>query len=103
MSPALFIFVAEALSRGLNALHQNMYFCGYGLPKWSPKINHLAYADDTIVFSSADATSLRLIVETLNSYEATSGQLINKSKSAVYVHHSTSEEVVRKNRKSYWN
>ncbi|XP_019241420.1 PREDICTED: uncharacterized protein LOC109221391 [Nicotiana attenuata] len=96
LSPTLFILAAEALSKGLNALHQNLYFCGFGLPKWSPKINHLAYADDTIIYSSSDATSLRLIMEILNSYEAASGQLINKTKSAVYVHHSTNEEVVRK-------
>ncbi|XP_019231592.1 PREDICTED: uncharacterized protein LOC109212408 [Nicotiana attenuata] len=96
LSPALFINVAEALSRGLNTLHQNLYFCGYGLPKWSPKINHLAYADDTIIFSSSDETSLHLITQVLSAYEAASGQLINTAKSAVYLHHLTAEEVMRK-------
>ncbi|XP_075074578.1 uncharacterized protein LOC142162156 [Nicotiana tabacum] len=94
LSPTLFILAIEAMSRGLNALHHNLYFCGFGMLKWSPKINHLAYADDTIIFSSSDVTSLRLIMEVLNSYEVASGQLINKSKSAIYVHHSTSDEVV---------
>ncbi|XP_075079894.1 uncharacterized protein LOC142165180 [Nicotiana tabacum] len=96
LSTTLFILAAEALSRGLNSLHRNPYFCSFGLPKWSSKINHLVYADDTIIFSSADATSLRLIMEVLGAYEATSGQLINKSKSALYMHHSTSLEVVNK-------
>lgn len=96
LSPTLFILAAEALSRGLNALHLNLYFCGYGLPKWSPKINHLAYADDTIIFSSSDATSLQLIIEVLYAYEAASGQLINKIKSFLYLHQSASEEVVDK-------
>ncbi|XP_070054423.1 secreted RxLR effector protein 78-like [Nicotiana tabacum] len=73
LSPSLFILVAEALSRGLNALHLNLYFCGFGLPKWSPKINHLAYADDTIIFSSSDATSLQLVIEVLYAYEVASG------------------------------
>lgn len=50
LSSTLFIIAAEALSRGLNALHLNLYFCGFGLPKWIPKINHLACADDTIIF-----------------------------------------------------
>lgn len=80
----------------MNALHLNLYFCGFGLPKWSPKINHLAYADDTIIFSSSDVTLLQLIMEVLSAYEVASGQLINKAKSAVYMHHSTSEEVVMK-------
>ncbi|XP_070029213.1 uncharacterized protein [Nicotiana sylvestris] len=68
-----FILAAEALSRGLNSLHTNLYFCGFGMPKWSPKINHLTNADDTIIFSSSDATSLRLIMEILQVYENASG------------------------------
>ncbi|XP_075097935.1 uncharacterized protein LOC142175252 [Nicotiana tabacum] len=63
----------EAISRGLNALHWNLYFCGFGLPKWSPKINHLAYADDTIIFLPSDATSLYLIMEVLSAYKVDSG------------------------------
>ncbi|XP_019248338.1 PREDICTED: uncharacterized protein LOC109227594 [Nicotiana attenuata] len=96
LSPTLFILAAEALSRGLNSLHQNLYFCGFGLPKWSLKINHLAYADDTIIFSSSDATSLRLVMEVLHAYESASGQLVNKSKSPIYMHHLSDMEVVRK-------
>ncbi|XP_019232503.1 PREDICTED: uncharacterized protein LOC109213197 [Nicotiana attenuata] len=94
LSPTLFILAAEALSRGLNSLHRNLHCCGFGLPKWSPKNNHLAYADDTIIFSSSDATSLSLIMRILTAYESASGQLINKSKSAIYMHHSAGEEVV---------
>ncbi|XP_019240115.1 PREDICTED: uncharacterized protein LOC109220106 [Nicotiana attenuata] len=96
LSPTLFILAAEALSRGLNSLHSNLYFCGFGLPKWSPKINHLSYADDTIIFSSSDDTSLRLVMEILHAYEAASGQLVNKAKSAIYMHHLTDSTVVSK-------
>ncbi|XP_019245221.1 PREDICTED: uncharacterized protein LOC109225083 [Nicotiana attenuata] len=94
--PTLHILAAEALSRGLKSLHSNLHFRGFGLPKWSPKINHLAYADDTIIFSSSDARSLKLIMQILSSYEAASGQLINKSKSAVYMHHSARAQVIEK-------
>ncbi|XP_075099497.1 uncharacterized protein LOC142176265 [Nicotiana tabacum] len=96
VSPTLFILAAEALSRGLNALHTNLYFCGFGMPKWIPKINHLAYADDMIIFSSSDETSLMLIMQVLKAYENASGQLVNKTKSAVYLHHLTDMEVVGK-------
>nr|XP_016462159.1 PREDICTED: uncharacterized protein LOC107785380 [Nicotiana tabacum] len=65
LSPTLFILAAEALSKGLNSLNRNPYFCGFGFLKWSPKINHLSYADDTIIFSSSDTTFLRLIMEVL--------------------------------------
>ncbi|XP_075108937.1 uncharacterized protein LOC142180767 [Nicotiana tabacum] len=65
LSPTLFILATEAMSRGLNALHLNLYFYGFGMPKWSPKVNHLVYADDTIIFSSSNATLLQLIMEVL--------------------------------------
>lgn len=74
----------------------NLYFCGFGLPKWSPKINHLAYADDTIIISSSYASSLQLVMEVLNVYKVASGMLINKSKSAIYMHHNASSQVVNK-------
>nr|XP_016467082.1 PREDICTED: uncharacterized protein LOC107789726 [Nicotiana tabacum] len=93
---SVLINAAEALSRVLNALHLNLHFCGYGLPKWSPKINHLAYADDTIIFSSSDDTSLRHIMEVLAANEEASVQLVNKAKSVVYLHHLTDSEVVEK-------
>nr|XP_009607035.1 uncharacterized protein LOC104101293 [Nicotiana tomentosiformis] len=63
-SPALFILSAE----------------------WTDPLNHLAYADDTIIFASADPYSLRKVIEVLTLYEQTSGQLINKAKSSHYMH-----------------
>ncbi|XP_019253806.1 PREDICTED: uncharacterized protein LOC109232489 [Nicotiana attenuata] len=96
VSPTLFILAAEAPSRGLNALHKNLYFCGYGMPKWSPKINHLAYVDNMIIFSSSDGTSLLLIMEVFSAYEAASGQLVNRNKSVVYLHQLSDLEMISK-------
>nr|XP_009768117.1 PREDICTED: uncharacterized protein LOC104219182 [Nicotiana sylvestris] len=96
LSPTLFILAVEALSRGLNSLHTNLYLCSFGMPKWSPKINHLSYADDTIIFCSSNETSLRLVMEVLKAYESSSGQLVNKAKSAIYLHHLTDNEVINK-------
>ncbi|XP_060182247.1 secreted RxLR effector protein 78-like [Lycium barbarum] len=58
LSPTLFILTAEVLSRNLNALHHIPQFKGYGMPKWSPRVNHLAYADGMIIFSSTEVFSL---------------------------------------------
>ncbi|KAG5623545.1 hypothetical protein H5410_008763 [Solanum commersonii] len=57
------------MSRALSASHSDHEFAGFGMPKWSPDINHLAYADDTIVFASANEESLILIMNTLLTYE----------------------------------
>lgn len=81
LSPTLFVIAAEALSRGLNALNRHEKFKGFGLPKWSTTINHLAYADDTIPFVSAEKKSTKLMNKVLNKYESASGQMINLSKS----------------------
>ncbi|XP_019241256.1 PREDICTED: uncharacterized protein LOC109221250 [Nicotiana attenuata] len=86
LSPALFILSAEVLSRSLNKLFEDKQFRGFGMPKWFDPLNHLAYADDTIIFASANPYSLQKIVDVLAQYEHTSGQLINKSKSSYYMH-----------------
>ncbi|XP_059306276.1 uncharacterized protein LOC132057675 [Lycium ferocissimum] len=96
LSPTLFILASECMSRALNALHSKERFRGFGMPKWSPYINHLAYADDTIIFSSTKEDSLRLIMDTLTSYEAVRGQKINKGKSAVFLYHNVTQEVEEK-------
>ncbi|KAG5610595.1 hypothetical protein H5410_021876 [Solanum commersonii] len=58
---------------------------GYGLSKWSEQLNHFSYVDDTIIFSSADRSSLQLIMHTLKMYKQQSGQLINEKKSSLYL------------------
>ncbi|XP_060195138.1 uncharacterized protein LOC132624361 [Lycium barbarum] len=93
LSPTLFILASECMSKALNALHEDEIFSGFGMPKWSPYINHLAYADDTIIFASAKEESLRLVMEKLASYESVSGQKINKGKSVVFLHHNVTQEV----------
>ncbi|XP_059306377.1 uncharacterized protein LOC132057790 [Lycium ferocissimum] len=76
----------EVLARNLNSLHEDTAFKGYGMPKWSPQINHLSYADDTILFCSADPVSLKKMMKILRDYEKTSGQLVNNDKSSFNVH-----------------
>ncbi|XP_019224507.1 PREDICTED: uncharacterized protein LOC109206170 [Nicotiana attenuata] len=76
----------KVLSRSLNKLFEEKSFVGFWMPKWTDPVNHLAYADDTIIFASAHPESLKKIMEVLNDYEKTSRQLINKAKSSSYMH-----------------
>ncbi|XP_049394714.1 uncharacterized protein LOC125859004 [Solanum stenotomum] len=89
LSPTLFIIGAEVLSRALNALHSDSSYLGYGLPKWSPNINHMSYADVTILFCSGDKRSIIKMMMVLRRYEEVSGKLINKAKSYFYLHEKT--------------
>ncbi|XP_070034166.1 uncharacterized protein [Nicotiana tomentosiformis] len=86
LSPALFILSAEVLSRSLNKLFEDKQFRGFGMPKWTDPLDHLAYADDTIIFASADPYSLQKIVYVLAQYEHSSRQLINKANSSYYMY-----------------
>ncbi|XP_060195007.1 uncharacterized protein LOC132624210 [Lycium barbarum] len=70
----------------LNSLFKDSKFIGYGMPKWTYPMNHLAYVDDSIIFTSADPYSLKCIMYVLNKYEKTSRQLINKGKISYYMH-----------------
>nr|XP_016481275.1 PREDICTED: uncharacterized protein LOC107802317 [Nicotiana tabacum] len=64
------------------------------MPKWSDPLNHLAYADDTIIFASADPYSLQKIIDVLTVYERISGQMLNKTKSSFYMHSKVSGTLV---------
>lgn len=96
LSPALFILSVEALSRGLNILHRDTDYSGYCLPKWSLEINHLAYADDTILFTSADPQYIRKLIKVIREYEINSGQLVNNSKSRFYVHDKMPNSIINR-------
>lgn len=77
----MFIITVEILARGVNNLHKDKDFKGYNLPKWSPAINHLSYADDTILFYSGDMKSVLKMMRMLKDYKKVSGHLIS-----MYIH-----------------
>ncbi|XP_059306456.1 uncharacterized protein LOC132057883 [Lycium ferocissimum] len=64
--------------------------------KEGPRINHLALADDTIIFSSGASASLQLIFNTLSTYEKASGQSINMNKSCFSLALNASSRSIRK-------
>ncbi|XP_059292200.1 uncharacterized protein LOC132045634 [Lycium ferocissimum] len=91
LSPALFVLSAEVLSAAMNALFEEDSFRGYEMPKWSSKLNHLAYADDTIIFAFADKVSLQMSMKILKEYEEFSGQKFNTDKSSFFMHSKVAE------------
>nr|XP_016492705.1 PREDICTED: uncharacterized protein LOC107812184 [Nicotiana tabacum] len=79
-------FSAVVLSMSLNKLFEDKSFVWFGMPKWFEPLNHLAYAENTIICASAHSDSLKKVMTILGSYERISGQLINKAKSSYYMH-----------------
>ncbi|XP_070018326.1 uncharacterized protein [Nicotiana sylvestris] len=76
--PLSFVLSAELLSKMLNVIQENRNYKNFSMNRHVPIINHLAFADDTIIFSSGNKASLHLILNTLATYERDSGQLINR-------------------------
>ena len=80
LSPALFLFVAEFLGRGIQQLFEakkSRYFVTAG-----PNVPYLAFADDTIIFTRCSHDALSAIQDFLHLYQAYSGQVVNLSKSS---------------------
>lgn len=88
--------MVEVLSRALNNLFTCVGFQRYEIPKWSKQINHLVYADDTIIFVKAYNTILELLMQTLKEYKEQSGQKINKEKRAFYVYHKAAQSDINR-------
>lgn len=83
ISPFLFAIVMEYLSRNLNELKDEKQF------KFHPKcskltITHLSFADDLLIFSKGDTTSVGLLHMKFGHFTEASGLKDNMSKSAVY-------------------
>lgn len=62
MSPSLFILGSEVLSRLLSNLFDNLTFFPYFVKHKVPKVNHLAYADDIVIFCGGKNKSIKLIM-----------------------------------------
>lgn len=90
LAPSLFILAEEALSRGLFTLFHSYSIKAFATSGNGPIISHLLYADDTIIFTNGTKSSLNKLMTFLSSYEAASGQLINKEKSCYILSESDS-------------
>lgn len=89
-NPSLFIIAEEALSRGLSYLFQKEGLVGfYKCGRSSLFRTHLLYVDETLVFCNGSKRSISNLFGFLHKYDASSGQRINKSKSALFLSRKT--------------
>ncbi|OIT07511.1 hypothetical protein A4A49_63138, partial [Nicotiana attenuata] len=66
----------------LNNLFSNDRYKGYFMNGQGPKINHLSFADDTIIFYSSMKYSLQLTLKTLTKYDKVPANWLTKAKVA---------------------
>ncbi|KAL4273302.1 hypothetical protein GQ457_13G015880 [Hibiscus cannabinus] len=84
LSPFLFLFCTEGLSAALIAAQREGRLPGVRASKHGPPVNHLLFADDSLVFLSNDMSEVHCFKDILTTYSTVSGQKVNFSKSTAY-------------------
>lgn len=83
ISPYLFIICMEYLNRYLMGLQLNSRFHYHPRCK-KMHLTHVCFADDLLLFTIGDVSSVQQLVEVLNKFASASGLFANQQKSCVY-------------------
>ena len=84
LSPYLFLFYAEGLSALLHRAAERQNIHGVAICRRAPRISHLLFADDSLVFCRASLEECNELQCIFTVYEATSGQQLSKAKTALF-------------------
>jgi hypothetical protein len=82
--PYLFLICVEALSAMLTKADHEGLLRGVPSSKRGPRLNHLFFADDSLLFCRADICHWNRLSSLLRSNELPSGQRLNASKTAIF-------------------
>ena len=93
LSPYLFILCAEGLSAMLQKAEHEGKIMGVKVCREAPRINHIFFADDSLVFMRAHRNDVEELKRILHVYEKASGQMINKDKSSILFSPNTNSHV----------
>jgi hypothetical protein len=92
ISPYLFLLAAEGLSGLLKQSRQSSHLHGIKVAPTAPAVNHLLFADDSLLFVKATVEGATEVNDLLEKYCNASGQRINLDKSSVYFSKGCPEE-----------
>ncbi|KAL0409377.1 UNVERIFIED_CONTAM: putative mitochondrial protein [Sesamum radiatum] len=83
LSPYLFLFCAEALSHLISKAEANGELRGIAISRYGPRVSHLLFADDTLIFGQATSEALHCVGRVLKLFEKASGLTVNLEKSSM--------------------
>jgi hypothetical protein len=89
ISPYLFLLCAESLSSLLTQAEMEGSIVGVPTSRRGPRINHLFFADDSLLFCRASQDQWNRLSALLNAYEKASGQQLNKEKTGIFFSRNT--------------
>ncbi|XP_022841874.1 uncharacterized protein LOC111365549 [Olea europaea var. sylvestris] len=83
ISPYLFLICTEGLVNLLNKAERNKNVTGIQVCRGAPSLNHLLFADDSLIFCEANESTTSRLQALLSSYEDASGQQLNRDKTSM--------------------
>ncbi|KAL0430275.1 UNVERIFIED_CONTAM: putative mitochondrial protein [Sesamum radiatum] len=90
LSPYLFLMCTEAFSALLQKEERSGRLQGVAECRQAPRVSHLLFADDTLIFCQATAEAAMCILEVLDTFGRAAGQEINFDKSSAVFSKNTS-------------
>ena len=93
ISPYLFLLAAKGLSCLLKSQNQSSQLSGIKVAPSAPPVNHLLFADDSLLFFRASINGAEVGSNLLDTYCSASGQRINREKSSMFFSKGTLEIV----------
>ena len=93
LSPYLFLMCTKGLHGLINKAASNGDIKGVSICRNGPKLTHLLFADDSLIFCRAKEDECLKLLEILAAYERASGQQLNRAKKTLFFSKSTSSEV----------
>ena len=89
LSPFIFLLCTEGLHSLIEDAARVGDLRGFSLCKRGPKLTHLFFVDDSLLFCRANLDECSNILKLLGVYEQSSGQKVNKEKTALFFRKST--------------
>ena len=92
LSPFLFLLYTEGLHALIKHSARNGNIKGFSMCKRGPKLTHLFFADDSLLFCRSIVEDCNNVLKLLAEYESLSRQKINKDMTTIFFSKSTTDE-----------
>ena len=93
LSPYLFLICAMGLQGLLHKAKSKGHLRGVSICRNGPRVSHLFFADDSVLFCRATEAECQVILDVLSIYERGSSQKINRDKTCIFFSSNTEPEL----------